>query len=129
MNPVVHFEMPTKDRARVAAFYETVFGWKMQEMGPQMNNYVTAQTTPVGENSRPTDPGAINGGFYEATEADGERAPSVVIAVTDVDKQLEKITAAGGRVLGEAMDIPGVGRYAWFEDTEGNRNSILQPSS
>jgi len=30
MNPVVHFEMPAKDRARVSEFYTKAFGWKMQ---------------------------------------------------------------------------------------------------
>jgi len=30
-------------------------------------------------------------------------------------------------VLGEPMDIPGVGRYVSFTDTEGNRVSMLKP--
>jgi hypothetical protein len=34
---------------------------------------------------------------------------------------------AGGQVLGEPMDIPGVGTYVSFFDTEGNRVSMLQP--
>ena len=37
------------------------------------------------------------------------------------------MTDAGGQVLGEPMDIPGVGRYVSFLDPEGNRVSILQP--
>jgi len=31
-------------------------------------------------------------------------------------------------VLGEPMEIPGVGQYVSFMDTEGNRVSLLQPS-
>ena len=38
-----------------------------------------------------------------------------------------KVTQAGGKVLGEPMEIPGVGQYISFLDTEGNRNSMLQP--
>ncbi|TMH31553.1 MAG: VOC family protein, partial [Betaproteobacteria bacterium] len=34
---------------------------------------------------------------------------------------------AGGTVLGEPMNIPGVGAYVSFTDTEGNRVSMLQP--
>jgi predicted enzyme related to lactoylglutathione lyase len=128
MNPVVHFEMPAKDRKRVAAFYEKAFGWKMQAMGPEMNNYITAQTTPAGDDARPAEPGAINGGFYEVDATEGNRGPSFVIAVDDVDTALQSITDAGGTILSEPVDIPGVGRYAWFSDTEGNRNSILKPS-
>jgi len=30
-------------------------------------------------------------------------------------------------VLGEPMEIPGVGPYVSFYDTEGNRVSLLQP--
>ena len=55
------------------------------------------------------------------------QAPSVVIAVDDIEASLAKITANGGKVLGELMPIPGVGQYASFLDTEGNRVSVLQP--
>jgi predicted enzyme related to lactoylglutathione lyase len=50
-----------------------------------------------------------------------------VIAVNDVREAMQKITAAGGTLLTEPMEIPGVGQYVSFLDTEGNRASILQP--
>lgn len=53
--------------------------------------------------------------------------PSVVISVDDIHSAMEDVTAAGGKVLGEPMEIPGVGLYVSFNDTEGNRVSILQP--
>ena len=53
--------------------------------------------------------------------------PSVVIAVGDIHASMKKVTDAGGKVLGEPMEIPGVGQYVSFFDTEGNRVSILQP--
>jgi uncharacterized protein len=42
---------------------------------------------------------------------------------------MEKVVEAGGKVLGngEPMQIPGVGQYVSFFDTEGNRVSMLQP--
>jgi quercetin dioxygenase-like cupin family protein len=40
---------------------------------------------------------------------------------------MTKVTDAGGTVLGEPMDIPGVGSYVSFVDPEGNRVSLLQP--
>jgi predicted enzyme related to lactoylglutathione lyase len=40
---------------------------------------------------------------------------------------MERVTRAGGEVLGEPMEIPGVGQYVAFIDTEGNRNSMMQP--
>jgi len=45
MNPVVHFEMPAEDRKRMADFYTRVFGWKTQQLGEDMGNYVLAITT------------------------------------------------------------------------------------
>ena len=40
MNPVVHFEMPAEDRKRMADFNTKVFGWKAQQIGEDMGNYV-----------------------------------------------------------------------------------------
>lgn len=54
--------------------------------------------------------------------------PSIVIAVDDINEHVKIVTDAGGKVLGELMDIPGVGLYVSIEDTEGNRVSMLQPS-
>ena len=41
---------------------------------------------------------------------------------------MNKATAAGGKVLGEPMEIPGYGQYVSFFDTEGNRVSMMQPN-
>jgi predicted enzyme related to lactoylglutathione lyase len=52
----------------------------------------------------------------------------VVIAVDDIKESMKRVADAGGKVLGEPMEIPGVGQYVSFFDTEGNRVSILQPT-
>ena len=41
---------------------------------------------------------------------------------------IERITAFGGEILGETVEIPGIGKYVYFEDKEGNHISILQPA-
>jgi len=53
--------------------------------------------------------------------------PSVVIGVEDIQAAMSRVTNAGGEVLGHPMEIPGVGKYVAFTDTEGNRNSMMQP--
>ncbi len=53
----------------------------------------------------------------------------MVIAVQDIKESMAKVSSAGGKVLGEPMEIPGVGQYVSFFDTEGNRVSMLQPSA
>ncbi len=125
-NPVVHFEMPYEDADRVSAFYRDAFGWGMDATGPDMGNYVIAQTTETGPDRRPTSPGSINGGFF-ARGADGPAHPSVVIAVDDIRASMQAVSDAGGEVLGDPVQIPGVGDYVSFRDSEGNRVSLLQP--
>jgi predicted enzyme related to lactoylglutathione lyase len=126
MNPVVHFEMPYDDAGRIARFYEQAFGWRTEALGKQMGRYVLATTTETDDRG-PKMPGAINGGFYERKPDWPAQHPSVVIAVDDIAAAMEGVRKAGGRVLGEPMEIPGVGRYVSFIDTEGNRISMLQP--
>jgi hypothetical protein len=50
MDPVVHFELPADDRARMAAFYSRVFGWQTRQFGPEMGNYTVVSTTDSDEN-------------------------------------------------------------------------------
>jgi predicted enzyme related to lactoylglutathione lyase len=128
MNPVVHFEMPAEDRKRMADFYTKVFGWRTQQLGEDMGNYVLATTTDSDANGMPKNPGAINGGFFQKTDDKPAQYPSVVIAVEDIKEHLIKVEESGGKVLGEPMDIPGVGLYVSFFDTEGNRVGMIQPS-
>ena len=126
MNPVVHFEMPAENRRRMAEFYSKAFDWKAELLGPEMGKYVVVTTTETDEKG-PKKPGAINGGFFPKRDDMPAQYPSVVIAVDDIEKSMKKVTQAGGRVLGDPMEIPGVGKYVSFFDTEGNRASMLKP--
>jgi predicted enzyme related to lactoylglutathione lyase len=128
MNSIVHFEMPFKDGRRMADFYTKAFGWQTQQMDEKFGNYIVATTTESDQKTgRPKSPGAINGGFYPQMK-DGPQCPSVVVGVDDIKASVKKVTEAGGKVIGEPMDIPGVGLYVSFYDTEGNRVSMLQPN-
>jgi predicted enzyme related to lactoylglutathione lyase len=139
MNPVVHFEMGYEDKARMSTFYETVFGWKTEPMGPEMGNYVVAHTTETDDNGMVQTKGAINGGFYQKTDDPLSQAPSVVVSVDDIHSAVKAVEAAGGKILGskneqgdqalEPQMIPGVGLWISVMDTEGNRISILQAKS
>lgn len=128
MNPVIHFEMPAEDKKRMVEFYTKVFGWKTQFLGPDMGEYVVVSTTETDENGRPKNPGAINGGFYQKTDDPNTHHPSVVIAVDDINEAIQNIEKAGGTVFTGPTEIPGIGLYASFKDTEGNRVSVLQPA-
>jgi len=133
-DPVVHFEMPAKDKKRVSDFYSTVFGWKMNQFGSEMGNYLLAQTADTDEKGMVQTPGAINGGFFEYQEKEDFNIPHVVISVGNLEEAMKKVRESGGKILGGASgpdtidDIPGVGRYVSFEDCEGNHVGMLQPA-
>ena len=126
MNPVVHFEIPYVDRQRIATFYESAFSWKIEMLGEDMGNYVLP-TTAIADARKGASAGAINGGFYPKKPDWPAQYPSVVIGVEDIETAIKKVAQAGGEVLGEPYEIPGIGHYVSFMDSEGNRVSMLQP--
>jgi uncharacterized protein len=126
MNSVVHFELPYEDADRITKFYQNAFGWQTQMVGEDMGNYVLATTTETDENG-PTKPGAINGGFFPKKADWPAQHPSLVIAVDDIRAAMRQVIEAGGEVLAEPIEIPSIGQYVSFFDTEGNRVSMLQP--
>jgi predicted enzyme related to lactoylglutathione lyase len=125
MDPVVHFELPCSDRERLARFFERAFGWKHEFLGAQMGNYTVvtaAERDAIPDGHR----GAINGGYFVKQPDMPAQVPGIVIGVQDIRASMKKVDEAGGQVLGEPWDIPGVGWYVAFLDTEGNRSSMLQ---
>ena len=84
MNPVVHFEMPAENRKRMAEFYSNTFGWKIQQLGPEMGEYMVVTTSETDEKGHPLKPGMIGGGFYQKTDDPVSNHPSIVIAVDEI---------------------------------------------
>ena len=116
MGKVVHFEIPADDLARAKEFYGSIFEWQLQDM-PEMD-YTIVQTTPVDDQQMPVEPGAINGGMMQRT-ADAP-TPVITIDVDSIDDALKKIEAGGGSAVTPRTEIPGMGAFAYFKDTEGN---------
>jgi uncharacterized protein len=125
MDPVIHFEMPAENPERVSKFYESAFGWQTTPLGPDMGDFVLAFTIETDEKTRmPEKRGAINGGFFKRTKPD--ETLKLTILVDDIRDAMKKIEAAGGKVLGEPFELPGVGLFVSFIDTEGNVATINQ---
>jgi uncharacterized protein len=119
MDKVVHFEIPVDDRERAKSFYGSVFEWNLMDSdmgGGQV--YTTAQTTGIDENMRPTEPGAINGGIMDRNPGIG--APVITIGVDSIDDALKKVEASGGSTITPRTEIPNMGAYGYFKDSEGN---------
>ncbi len=122
MNRVTHFEIPTGDKARSKAFYGGVFGWQINDIPVQMDggtgSYTTAMTVPVDERMMPTEPGAINGALVDRMGS--IRAPVLTVTVDSIDATLNKVTAAGGKVVEGKRTITNMGHYAYVTDPDGN---------
>jgi predicted enzyme related to lactoylglutathione lyase len=117
MPKVVHFEIPADDVARAREFYGGVFGWQLQDM--QEMDYTLVETVPVDQKTQlPLEPGAINGGLMKRTAE--TPAPVLTVDVESIDISLKEIEAAGGSTVQERTEIPGMGAFAYFKDTESN---------
>lgn len=114
---IVHFEIPFDDGERARGFYREAFGWNLTEM-PEMS-YTIVSTGPTSEQGMPTEPGFINGGLFDRAEA-APKSPVITIDVASIDTALEKIEQLGGAKLVGRTEIPNMGFYAYFNDTEGN---------
>src|SRR5690242_4925450 len=99
-NRIVHFEIETADPERAKNFYSQAFGWAMQQMGPEMGNYVVVTT------GDPKEPGGINGGIYGPPPSGSKElnAYSCVVGVENIDQAIGNVKSAGGEVLGDKMD-------------------------
>jgi predicted enzyme related to lactoylglutathione lyase len=117
MDKVVHFEIPMDDADRARDFYGSVFDWRIQPM--EGFDYTIVVTTPVDEQTQtPTVPGAINGGMR--SRRDETPSPLLVIQVDSIDDSLKKIEGEGGSMVTPRTEMPGMGAYAYFKDSEGN---------
>lgn len=116
MPRVIHFEIPADDPERAIAFYQNVFGWKIQKWEGPMD-YWLISTGPEEE------PG-IDGGLGHRT--DPETGTENTIGVENLDEYVEMVEAHGGKVIRPKSAVPGVGWLAYCQDTEGNRFGLMQ---
>jgi len=125
MDKIVHFEIPVEDLDRAKGFYGPIFGWRLDDV-PGMD-YTMVGTVPVDEQQMPTEPGAINGGLMQ--RSDETQSPVLTINVGSVEDALKKVEAGGGTVVRPRTEIPGMGWFAYFKDTEGNTLGLFENAS
>jgi len=114
-NKVVFFEIPASNFKQAKKFYEKVFDWKVELWGDEG---AMAYTTAVGKDQNPIEPGGINGGFYKRKSKDDQ--PSFGVQTGSIDKTLQAIEKAGGKVITPKHSIGEWGFMADFADPEGN---------
>jgi predicted enzyme related to lactoylglutathione lyase len=107
---ICSLEMYAADGATAAQFFHEHFGWASL---PTMAHYMAF------------DPGAGIGGVFQSHTPS---TPAMVyIYVTDVSATLTAIDAAGGKRLGDAMPMPGMGCFGYFTDASGTAMGLIGP--
>ncbi len=118
-NPVVHWELMSKEPAKVADFYAKIFGWKVQHR-PEINYRVVETGANMG----------INGGIVQP-DREGPWPGNMLfyVAVDDLAPYRRKIVEAGGRIHVEEQEVPGMGWLSLFTDPEGRMNGLWKPAA
>ena len=109
---IAHIEIPAKGRADLAKFYAETFGWETQAMDSKGMAYTTWQS------------GNVRGGFPDADDNNKPGDVIVYIESEDIEADLKKIEARGGKTLLGKTEVPGVSWYALFADPTGNRMAL-----
>jgi hypothetical protein len=115
--PVVHFEICVEDYPKHADFYSKAFGWNIDDNNPMHYGVIT----PGGE-------GGIGGGLMKVS---GMIRPYLTfyIDVDNIEDSLKTIESLGGQTAVPPMDIPGVGRTAFFKDPQGHIIGLYTPAA
>jgi uncharacterized protein len=104
-NPVVYFEVGAAQNRPLVEFYEALFGWGMRSPA---EGYTMIDTRGGG---------GVNGGVGRS--GTGEPWSTFYVEVDDLAATLDKVASMGGRTVVEPMEIPGMGRFAMFDDPDG----------
>lgn len=117
-NAINWFEIYTSDFNRAKKFYTAVFKYKLTDLPMDNDRHSNMQyATFPGDENRIGASGALvkidqvkpgNGGIL------------VYFASEEIDEELSRVEAAGGRILRPKLNIGNFGFIALIEDTEGN---------
>ena len=110
---ICYLEIPANRAEDAAEFYSTIFGWKVRERGDG--------------NLAFDDSGGVSGTWVKQADRTPDERTRVYIMVDSVAESLQRIQAAGGKVLTPRKDIgPGMGAFAAFVDPVGNEFGLYE---
>ncbi|MFJ2832514.1 VOC family protein [Streptomyces sp. NPDC087263] len=121
-NTLVWVELHVQDPVRALAFYNSVFGWRSEEMqAPGM----TYRVLSIKDGDQQD--GSF-GGVAPLQEGQQEARWVPYFAAADADAIVSAVESNGGSVLMPAADVPEVGRIAWLADPHGAEFAVLKPN-
>jgi predicted enzyme related to lactoylglutathione lyase len=113
-------ELMTRDVEASKRFFTTALGWTFDAMPMAGGTYWIAK---AGDETA--------GGLMPIGGPEFEGVTEAwlgYIAVDDVDARAKKAAAAGGKVMKEPFDVPGVGRIAIVTDSRGAAVGLITPA-
>jgi len=105
---IVHIEFKSVNFTRTAEFYARLFDWQTEQNGS--GSYMKLN---AGDGTGPT-AGWVRADLIQAP------APVAFLAVDDLEKTLQAVEEAGGRVLVRSQPFAGGGEVGLFVDPDGN---------
>jgi uncharacterized protein len=120
MSTFIWYDLMTPDVKAAITFYEHVIGWKIADSGMPGMDYAIIKA------------GDIDVGGVMPVPPTSQGMPPCwngYIHSTDVDADAAKAAKLGGKIFQEAMDIPGVGRFAVIADPSGATFILFKPNS
>ena len=115
------YELMTSDTAAAATFYASVVGWSVKDIGMPGMPYTIFG---IGDHG-------IAGLLPLPEQAKAMGTPPMwigYIAVEDCDAHVAAIIEAGGKQLREAVDVPGMLRFAVVADPQGAAFMVFSPN-
>jgi uncharacterized protein len=113
-NGISYLQVPAKDPRRAAAFYQGVFGWRVD----------AERDEPSFEDGT----GHVIGHFMADLPAAGEAGILPYVFVASVDETLERVVAGGGEIVTQPY-LEGDLWVATFRDPSGNVIGVWQRGS
>lgn len=114
-------ELQAADPAASLEFYRALFGWRTADTQLGDTPYAFLSTAEG-------DQGATAFGGLTAVQEGVSPRWVPYFDVADADDVVARVQGAGGAVLVPTVDVPGIGRIAWFADTSGATFAVLQPA-
>ncbi|WEK56053.1 MAG: hypothetical protein P0Y55_08395 [Candidatus Cohnella colombiensis] len=114
MGRVVLFDLSSQDPERAAAFYSSVFGWKIAE--PNWGYYPVT----TGDDNIP----GINGGISKGPH-DFPHGTRIQIEVDDIEQSIKKSIDLGAQIVRDKMEFDNF-YLAYLVDPVGNGIGLIQ---